>query len=71
MGQAFSGPHAFEFFGFTQPATRVLQATPLLLVVLIVVLLANIGLGLLAYYIHIVTNKPYAKPKPVKGAAKK
>lgn len=71
MGQAFSGPNAFKFFGFTPKATAVLQASPLLLVVLVVVLFANIGLGLLAYYIHIVTNKAYAKPKPVKGAPKK
>lgn len=71
MGQAFSGPNAFKFFGFTPAATAVLQRSPLLLVVLVVVLLANVSLGLIAFYIHIVTNKPYAKPKAVKGAAKK
>lgn len=71
MGQAFSGPNAFKFFGFTPKATAVLQASPLLLVILVVVLVANIALGLLAYYIHVVTNKVYAKPKPVKDAPKK
>jgi hypothetical protein len=29
-----------------------------------------IGLGLLAWYIHYVTNIPYRKPKEVKGAKK-
>ncbi|KAG4422587.1 hypothetical protein IFR04_004208 [Cadophora malorum] len=71
MGQAFSGPNAFKFFGFTPEATAVLQRTPMLLVILVLVLLTLISLGLLAFYIHIVTNKPYKKPKPVKGAAKK
>jgi hypothetical protein len=63
MGQAFSGPNAFKFFGFTQAATQVLQRSPLLLV-------ACTSLGLLAWYIHYVTNIPYRKPKEVKGAKK-
>ncbi|KAI9055118.1 hypothetical protein LZ554_000083 [Drepanopeziza brunnea f. sp. 'monogermtubi'] len=66
MGQAFSGPNAFRFLGFTPKATAVLQATPMLLVILVLVLTAMTGLGLLAFYIHIVTNRPYRKPKPVK-----
>jgi hypothetical protein len=70
MGQAFSGPNAFKFFGFTQAATQVLQRSPLLLVVLVVVLFACTSLGLLAWYIHYVTNRPYRKPKDVKGAKK-
>ncbi|KAL2074086.1 hypothetical protein VTL71DRAFT_7864 [Oculimacula yallundae] len=71
MGQAFSGPDAFKFIGFTPEATAVLQRQPMLLVLLVLVLFSMIGLGLLAYYIHVVTNRPYAKPKPAKGAAKK
>jgi hypothetical protein len=71
MGQAFSGPNAFKFFGFTPAATAVLQRSPLLLVTLVVVLVVLAGLGLLAWYIHYVTNIPYRKPKEVKGAAKK
>lgn len=70
MGLAFSGPDAFKFLGFTPKATAVLQATPMLLVILLLVLTSVTGLGLLAFYIHVVTNKPYAKPKPVKGAKK-
>ncbi|KAH8664967.1 hypothetical protein BGZ60DRAFT_378849 [Tricladium varicosporioides] len=71
MGQAFSGPNAFKFFGFTPKATAVLQASPYLLIILVVVLVANIAIGLLAWYIHVVTNKPYAKPKAVKEKGKK
>jgi hypothetical protein len=71
MGNAFSGPDAFKFFGFTPEATAVLQATPFLLVTLVLVLLGLISLGLIAWYIHYETNKVYAKPKPVKGAGKK
>jgi hypothetical protein len=70
MGQAFSGPNAFRFFGFTPAATIVLQKSPLLLVVLVAVLVVCISLGLLAWYIHYVTNIPYRKPKEVKGAKK-
>jgi hypothetical protein len=70
MGQAFSGPNAFKFFGFTQPATIILQKNPLFLVVLVAVLVVCISLGLLAWYIHYVTNIPYRKPKEVKGAKK-
>ncbi|KAJ5054855.1 uncharacterized protein L3040_001117 [Drepanopeziza brunnea f. sp. 'multigermtubi'] len=68
MGQAFSGPNAFRFLGFTPKATAVLQATPMLFLILVLVLAAMTGLGLLAFYIHIVTNRPYRKPKPVKDA---
>ncbi|EKD16834.1 hypothetical protein MBM_05303 [Drepanopeziza brunnea f. sp. 'multigermtubi' MB_m1] len=64
MGQAFSGPNAFRFLGFTPKATAVLQATPMLFLILVLVLAAMTGLGLLAFYIHIVTNRPYRKPKP-------
>jgi hypothetical protein len=70
MGQAFSGPNAFKFFGFTPKATAVLQATPFLLVILVLVL---VGMGLLigiAFLIHFQTNKPYAKPKEKKQVKK-
>jgi len=70
MGQAFSGPNAFKFFGFTPKATAVLQADPFLLVALVLVLLGCISLGMIAWYIHFVTNKVYKKPKPVKDAKK-
>jgi len=63
MGQAFSGPHAFEFFGFTPKATALLQAQPFLLIILLLCLVFCLGLGLLAWYIHSVTNRVYAKPK--------
>jgi hypothetical protein len=68
MGQAFSGPKAFEFFGFTTAATNVLKADPALLVTLILVILGMISLSLIAWYIHFVTNKVYYKPKLVKDA---
>jgi hypothetical protein len=70
MGQAFSGPNAFKFFGFTKNATTVLQNSPYLLIILVVVLVACISLGLLAWYIHYVTNIPYRKPKEVKDGKK-
>lgn len=67
MTIAFSGPHAFEFFGFTPKATVVLQANPLFLAVLVVILVV-MGLIIgLAVFIHFRTNKPYYKPKPKKG----
>ncbi len=72
MGQAFSGPNAFKFFGFTPKATEVLRRTPFLFVTLLLVLFSLVGMGLLVWYIHFVTNKVYYKPKPakdVKGAA--
>jgi hypothetical protein len=66
MGQAFSGPNAFKFFGFTPKATAVLQASPIFLVILLVVLVV-MGLMIgLAFWIHHETNKPYYKPKPKK-----
>lgn len=65
MGSAFSGPGAFKFLGFKPKATAVLQATPVLLVVLILVLLSLAGILLLTLYIHLVTSRPYQKPKPV------
>jgi len=68
MGQAFSGPNAFKFFGFTDAATKVLQADPALLVTLVLVILGMISLSLIAWYIHFVTNKVYYKPKPAKDA---
>ena len=71
MGQAFSGPDAFKGFGFTPKATAILQADPFLLVILLLVLVGLIGLGLLAWYIHFVTNKVYRKPKEVKGGGEK
>lgn len=71
MGQGFSGPDAFKWIGFTPKATAVLQADPFLLVALVLVLVGCIALGLIAWYIHFVTNKPYRKPKPVKDAPKK
>ena len=63
MGNAFSGPDAFKFFNFTPKATAVLQADPFLLVILLLVLSGLSGLGVLSWYIHWVTNKPYKKPK--------
>jgi len=74
MGSAFSGPNAFKGFHFTPKATAVLQANPFLFVTIILVLLGCIGLGLVAWYIHFVTNKVYKKPKAagaVKGAPRK
>lgn len=74
MGQAFSGPKAFDWIGFTPKATAVLKANPFYLVALLLVLVSCISLGLIAYWIHFVTNKPYRKPKVVKekkGAAPK
>jgi hypothetical protein len=70
MGQAFSGPNAFKFIGFTPAATAVLQRDPFLLAAVVIVLFACISLGLLAWYIHFVTNKPYRKPKEVKDGKK-
>jgi len=70
MGNAFSGPDAFKFLGFTPTATAVLQADPFLLVILLLVLSALGGMIGLAFFIHHVTNKPYKKPKP-KGGEKK
>jgi len=70
MGQAFSGPNAFKFFGFTPKATAVLQASPMFLVVLVVVLVVLALMGVLAWYIHYETNKPYAKPKVKKDEKK-
>jgi hypothetical protein len=57
MGQAFSGPNAFKFFGFTLKATAALQADPFLLVALVLVIVGMISLGLIAFWIHFVTNK--------------
>ncbi|KAG9228222.1 hypothetical protein BJ875DRAFT_412997 [Amylocarpus encephaloides] len=68
MGQGFSGPSAFKWLGFTDKATAVLQANPLYLVILLIVLVSMGGIIGLAYYIHFKTNKPYRKPKEVKGA---
>ncbi|TVY71456.1 hypothetical protein LSUE1_G006402 [Lachnellula suecica] len=68
MAITFTGPDAFKFFGFTPQATAVLQATPSLLVILLLVLLGMTALGLVAWYIHFVTNKVYYKPKPKKDA---
>lgn len=62
MGNAFSGPDAFKFFNFTPKATAVLQRDPFLLVILLLVLVGLIGLGVLSWYIHFVTNKVYKKP---------
>lgn len=70
MGQAFSGPNAFKFFGFTPKATAVLQATPFLLVILVLVLVSMGLLIGLAYLIHFQTNKVYAKPKEKKQVKK-
>jgi hypothetical protein len=70
MGQAFSGPNAFKFFGFTPKATAVLQATPFLLVVLVLVLVSMFLLVGIAFLIHFQTNKVYAKPKEKKEIKK-
>ncbi|CAL3972086.1 unnamed protein product [Diplocarpon coronariae] len=68
MAITFSGPDAFKFLGFTKKATDVLQRSPMLFVNLSLVLMAMSSLGMLAFYIHIVTNRPYKKPKPAKNA---
>lgn len=70
MAITFVGPDAFKFFGFTPKATAVLAKTPMLFVILLLVIFAMVGLGLLAFYIHVVTNRVYKKPKPVKDAKK-
>ncbi|CAG8951929.1 hypothetical protein HYFRA_00005734 [Hymenoscyphus fraxineus] len=66
MGNAFSGPDAFKFLGFTKEATAVLQANPSYLLILGAVLFGCKAIIGIAYYIHYVTNKPYYKPKPKK-----
>lgn len=66
MGQAFSGPNAFKFFGFTPEATRALQANPFFLVTLVLVLVSMGVLVGVAFLIHWQTNKVYAKPKAKK-----
>ena len=71
MGQAFSGPTAFEFFHFTPKATAVLQARPVLLLTLLLCIISCVLLGCTAWYIHYETNKVYKKPKPVKDNARK
>jgi len=63
MGQAFSGPNAFKFLGFTPKATAVLQTDSFFFVTLVLVLLGLHLMGGLAFYVHWVTNKPYKKPK--------
>ncbi|PQE13052.1 hypothetical protein CJF32_00008944 [Rutstroemia sp. NJR-2017a WRK4] len=70
MGQAFSGPNAFKWLGFTPKATAVLQANPFLFLELILVLLGLFTLGGIAWAIHYETNKPYRKPKVKKGEEK-
>jgi hypothetical protein len=66
MGQGFSGPKAFDWINFTPKATAVLKADPFLLLALVLVLVGCMSLGLIAFWIHFVTNKPYRKPKAVK-----
>jgi hypothetical protein len=70
MGQAFSGPKAFEFLGFTKEATAVLKANPMYLGILLIVLVSMGALVAIAWYIHYETNKPYAKPKVKKDDKK-
>jgi len=72
MAITFTGPEAFKFLGFTPKATDVLQKNPTYLVILLVVLLSMIGIGLLAYTIHLITNKDKPKPQkaPPRGAKK-
>jgi hypothetical protein len=57
MGQAFSGPTAFEWLHLTPEATAVLQADPFLFVTLVIVLFGCTAIIMLAWYIHFVTNK--------------
>jgi hypothetical protein len=57
MGQAFSGPNAFNFLHLTPEATAVLRADPFLFAELIIVLVSCILIVVLAWYIHFVTNK--------------
>jgi hypothetical protein len=71
MGQAFSGPKAFEFLGFTKEATAVLKADPMLLGILLIVLVAMGLIVGVAWWIHYETNKVYAKPKVKKEDKKK
>jgi len=59
----------FKFLGLTAPALVTVQATPSLILTLVLVLAAMGGLIGLAYYIHWETGKVYKKPKPAKGAA--
>jgi len=68
MVVTFTGPDAFKFIGFTPKATAVLQANPFFLVILVLCLLGCIALGLGCFAIHLVTNRPYKKPKVVKDA---
>lgn len=70
MGQAFSGPDAFKFLGFTPEATAVLQADPFQLVALLLVLVSIVLLVVIVFLIHWQTNKVYYKPKPKKEVKK-
>lgn len=56
---------AFEFLRpiLTANALATVQANPVLLAYTIAWLLAIILVGVVAWYIHFVTNKVYAKPK--------
>ena len=67
----FTGPDAFKFIGFTDKATAVLQANPFFLVALVLVLLGCGALIAITSVIHVITNKPYKKPKPAKDAPAK
>lgn len=66
----FTGPDAFVWIGFTPKATAVLQANPFFLVVLVLTLLGCTSLGMVCFVTHLITNKPYKKPKVVKDAKK-
>jgi hypothetical protein len=70
MGQAFSGPKAFDFLPFTNEAKAVLKANPMLLGILFIVLTAMGLMVGIAWYIHYETMKPYAKPKVKKDDKK-
>ncbi|KAI0997601.1 hypothetical protein K3495_g10587 [Podosphaera aphanis] len=63
MGISFSGPDAFKFLNFTPKATAVLQASPYLLIVLVLTLNVLAAMAALGYYIHYETSKAYPKPK--------
>ncbi|KIN01710.1 hypothetical protein OIDMADRAFT_179031 [Oidiodendron maius Zn] len=67
MGQAFSGPNAFNWLNLTPEATAVLRANPFLFAELVIVLVSCMLIILLAWYIHFVTNKVYKKPKSGRG----
>lgn len=65
MGQAFSGPNAFNWLPFTPKAIAVVKANPEFLLVLLATLI-TVGLMIaLMFYVSYETGKPYRQPKKV------